>query len=144
MITSITITKVEAKSYQEIGNTVMINHDFSLGIPLVNKPDGVINFQINFKLHTVFTNPNRGYVLVEGSIGYRDDGNPLDISQWNNPEDTNINNIKTEVANSIMDNIIPVTMPLVHRMGLPPMFQMPRIQFGSHAKGKEPSQSYIG
>lgn len=149
MITGFNINKIELKSYNygKFGN-VSINQELKMAKPPMiveqSTPFGIKNIlRVEYQLNINYISPSIGYMIFEGFVDCIDSDSDIIRNEWDNPNNTIVNQTKTNCANAIFQNIIPIALLLSNRVNLPPVIQMPMIDF-SNQKKKEEHQNYIG
>lgn len=154
MITDFNIDRIETKVYdRKPANAVNINQEIRLEHPTIfirqstAAPfikDTIRTLKIEYQVNINYLNPNLGYIKLNGTIDYYNGESNIDVLKdtWElNCADNN--KVKSEMANTIMMNIMPIALMLSSRLNLPPVIPIPRIEFGMNNK-KDESQNYIG
>lgn len=153
MITSLNVTKMEGRKYNnDFAPTIQINHNVTLKTPrLIEKKTIFGNknlMSMEFQMFINYLSPSIGHIMFEGSVDYYVEKGEASavISAWTDANSKDANEIKTEISNNLMANVIPFASMVAQKMELPPVFPIPRITFGAkEEKGvKNERPSYIG
>lgn len=124
MIRSMAISKTEARAYlqSEKGlnehHDININYDISLKTPTIIKSrtseEEIIRVEYSFSI--VYTNPSLGYLRYEGEV---------DCDKTVDKIEDVTNEMRTEIANTVMLRILPMALLSSQSMGLPPAVPIP-------------------
>ncbi len=145
MITSITITKIDSKTYPAdmlpkcniVVNLTLQNPNIISQIT----PFGDKNILRTDYLFSVnYLNPSMGYIMIEGTVDYY----PADTSIKDNWQNEESNNVKNEISNILFLNTIPFVMDISQKLKLPLPIALPQINFNKPTNIPENIQPYIG
>lgn len=151
MITNITITKIDSRVYtSEISPKCNIAHNITLKNPnIISQPTPFGDKEIlrtEFLFSVNYLSPSKGYIMIEGIIDYYGD-NLIEVkNNWQSTTIPQLNNIKTEISNILLFELIPFIMLIAQRLKLPPALQIPMINFNQPPENnkQQNQQPYIG
>lgn len=123
LIRSMRITKTESQVFMhqdemQKHKITNIAYDFSLEDPKIikSKTDGKDTIGIGYNFSIVYTNPSMGYLRYQGDVVCPESVNkPSDVTD----------ELRNEIAHTIMLNILPLALLSSRSMGLPPAVPLP-------------------
>jgi len=138
MIVGFQVNKIESKSFAGKEHTMQnksINVNFEVNIknPILikqNTPFGKKQvMKLEYAMSINYLNPNIGYIRFEGSTDYYSDGDIEEIQkQWVSGSASTI--VQNEIANTMINNLVPLALTMSKTMGLPSAVPLPVINFG--------------
>ncbi len=123
MICSMRITKTESQVFMhpdeiQKHKTINIAYDFALEEPKIikSKTGGKDTIGVEYKFSIIYTNPSMGHLRYQGDVVC-----PENVTK---PSDVT-DELRNEIAHTIMLNILPLALLSSRSMGLPPAVPLP-------------------
>lgn len=134
MIKGIRITGTESKVFMQPEehkkyHHININYDFSLEQPHVvkSKSGGEDIIMVEYKFSIVYTNPSIGYLRYRGEVDLNIEENGKNLSEEQ----------RSDIANTVMLNVLPLALLSSRSMGLPPAVPLPHPPAGFNKQRQE-------
>ncbi|MEA3293715.1 MAG: hypothetical protein U9P81_01890 [Euryarchaeota archaeon] len=134
----------DAKKYKSIN----INFDINIKNPILTEQQTPFgqkqSIAIEFALSINYLNPNIGYIRFEGSTNYyQEDGLEALHKQWTSGSAPPA--VQNEVANTMVNNLVPLALTISKTLGLPPAVPLPGVNYkGKMQKKNEDPTHYHG
>lgn len=139
--------KIDIRKYDYSNHNVNIEirHELKLDKPPIittqSTPFGDKNImKIESQLNISYS-PDLGYMIFNGTIDYVNDTVVIAKDDWDSSQ-KDVIKVKNECANAVLQNILSIAMLLSNRVNLPPVLQIPLVNFDKNNKKRE--LNYIG
>lgn len=140
MISKFIVTKTESQTFDS--DIKIRQHSINVEINLRNPKIIDKSLRVDFAYAITYFNPSVGNIRFEGYCDYFNNTDLSDIV--NNWEQGTSPEIRNEIANFTINNLVPISIFIARTMGLPSPIQIPHIDFTKPKTSAKPDNRIYG